>query len=136
VHPEYRRAETLSESLPQTLTPVYPATEGMTQGRHRMRVGRALTALTQQAVPDLLPSALRSQLGMPSLHAALEFVHRPALGTHLGELAGGRHPAQRRLAFEELLAHQLSMLELRRQLRQDQAPSLSDAGEAAGHAAI
>jgi ATP-dependent DNA helicase RecG len=127
VHPEYRRAETLSESLPQTLTPVYPATEGMTQGRHRMRVGRALTALTQQAVPDLLPSALRSQLGMPSLHAALEFVHRPALGTHLGELAGGRHPAQRRLAFEELLAHQLSMLELRRQLRQDQAPSLSDA---------
>jgi ATP-dependent DNA helicase RecG len=127
VHPEYRRSLTPDESLPQTLTPIYPATEGMTQGRHRARVGRALAALTAQAVPDLLPPALLTRLGVPSLHEALEFVHRPPVGTQLDSLAGGRHPAQRRLAFEELLAHQLSLLELRRQLRTDQAVGLNDA---------
>ncbi|HWW21748.1 MAG TPA: ATP-dependent DNA helicase RecG, partial [Steroidobacteraceae bacterium] len=126
VHPEYRRTETLNEPLPQTLTPIYPATEGMTQGRHRARVTRALTALTQHRVQDLLPEALLAHLGVPCLHAALEFVHRPPVGTELIELASGRHPAQRRLAFEELLAHQLSLLELRHQLRQDQAAALDD----------
>jgi len=127
VHPEYRRTESINEPLSQTLTPIYPATEGMTQGRHRARVSRALVTLTQQAVPDLLPPALLQQLRMPSLQEALEFVHRPPVGTQLGELASGRHPAQRRLAFEELLAHQLSLLELRRQLRADEAPALRDA---------
>jgi len=126
VHPEYRRAETLNEPLPQTMTPIYPATEGMTQGRHRARVTRALSALSQQAMPDLLPGALLTRLGVPSLHAALEFVHRPPVGTQLAELMSGLHPAQRRLAFEELLAHQLSLLELRRQLRRDQAVALPD----------
>jgi ATP-dependent DNA helicase RecG len=126
VHPEYRRAESLNEPLPQTMTPIYPATEGMTQGRHRARVTRALTALTAQAVPDLLPGALLTRLGVPPLHAALEFVHRPPVGTQLAQLMSGLHPAQRRLAFEELLAHQLSLLELRRQLRRDQAVALPD----------
>jgi ATP-dependent DNA helicase RecG len=128
VHPEYRRTETLTEALPQTLTPIYPATEGMTQGRHRARVTRALTALTERAIPDLLPPAILTRLGVPSLHQALEFVHRPPVGTQLEELATGRHPAQRRLAFEELLAHQLSLLELRHQLRQDLSPALADPG--------
>ncbi|MGH8230847.1 MAG: ATP-dependent DNA helicase RecG, partial [Steroidobacteraceae bacterium] len=65
----------------------------------------------------------------PSLRAALEFVHRPPVSTELAELLAGRHPAQRRLAFEELLAHQVSLLELRRQLRRDHAPALTDAQE-------
>jgi ATP-dependent DNA helicase RecG len=127
VHPEYRRTEALNEPLPQTLTPIYPATEGMTQGRHRARVTRALTALAQRAIQDLLPEALLTHLGVPSLREALEFVHRPPVGTQLAELASGRHPAQRRLAFEELLAHQLSLFELRSQLRRDQAAALEDA---------
>jgi ATP-dependent DNA helicase RecG len=126
VHPEYRRAEAPSEPAPQTMTPIYPATEGMTQGRHRARTGRALAALNERGVPDLLPPALLTRMKMPSLHAALEFVHRPPIGTQLAELATGLHPAQRRLAFEELLAHQLSMLELRRQLRRDEAAPLTD----------
>jgi ATP-dependent DNA helicase RecG len=126
VHPEYRRAESVTEALPQTLTPIYPATEGMTQGRHRARVTRALTALTTGAIPDLLPPAVLTRLGLPSLHQALEFVHRPPVGTQLAELATGRLPAQRRLAFEELLAHQLSLLELRQQLRQDLSSALTD----------
>ena len=49
------------------------------------------------------------KLDLPTLREALEFVHRPPVGTSLESLAVGRHPAQRRLAFEELLAHQLSL---------------------------
>jgi ATP-dependent DNA helicase RecG len=126
VHPEYRRVETPGEPLPQTMTPIYPAHEGLTQGRHRARVERALSALSTHQVPDLVPHHLLTHTGMPSLHAALHFVHRPPIGTRLMELAAGKHPAQRRLAFEELLAHQLSLLQLRQQLREDQAPTLPD----------
>jgi ATP-dependent DNA helicase RecG len=126
VHPEYRRVDALSEPLPQTMTPIYPAHEGLTQGRHRARVERALSAFTERSIPELLPPSILARARMPSLRAALEFVHRPPVGTQLSELSCGLHPAQRRLAFEELLAHQLSLLQLRRQLRQDQASALPD----------
>jgi ATP-dependent DNA helicase RecG len=126
VHPEYRRADNAGDALPQTLTPIYPATEGLTQGRHRARVERALTALGARGIVDLVPPSLLTASGLPSLQSALEFVHRPPIGTELSELASGRHPCQRRLAFEELLAHQLSLLELRRQLRRDHSRALTD----------
>jgi ATP-dependent DNA helicase RecG len=126
VHPEYRRVDGVNEPLPQNLTPLYPAYEGLTQGRHRARVERALTTLKTAALPDLVPERLLVHAGMPSLHAALEFVHRPPVGTRPDELASGLHPAQRRLAFEELLAHQLALMQLRRTTRQDQSMALPD----------
>lgn len=127
VHPEYRHITSLNEPLPQTLTPIYPATEGVTQGRLRMLVDRALRALDAKGVTELLPRGVLDRLGMPPLRAALEFVHRPPVGAQLAELCSGRHPAQRRLAFEELLAHQLALLELRRSSRQAAAVPLADA---------
>jgi len=126
VHPEYRHIGNLSEPLAQTLTPIYPATEGLTQGRLRMLVDRALRALDLEGVTELLPESLLERLRLPSLREALEFIHRPPVGTALAELASGRHPSQRRLAFEELLAHQLSLLELRRRSRRDAARPLRD----------
>jgi ATP-dependent DNA helicase RecG len=126
VHPEYRRIVGLGEPLPQTMTPIYPAGEGRTQGRLRAAVDRALRSLDTSGVAELLPESLLGRAGLPTLRAALEFVHRPPVGTQLAELAAGRHPAQRRLAFEELLAHQLSLMELRRRLRRDHAAALTD----------
>jgi ATP-dependent DNA helicase RecG len=126
VHPEYRRIVGLGEPLPQTMTPIYPATEGLTQGRLRAAVDRALATLNTSGVAELLPESLLGRAGLPTLRAALEFVHRPPVGTELAELAAGLHPAQRRLAFEELLAHQLSLMELRRRLRRDHAAALTD----------
>ncbi len=127
VHPEYRRIVGLGEALPQTLTPIYPATEGLTQGRLRALVDRALQALATSGVAELLPESLLERTGLPTLCAALQFVHRPPVGTQLADLTTGRHPAQRRLAFEELLAHQLSLMELRRRMRRDRAAALPDA---------
>ena len=126
VHPEYRHITALSEPLPQTLTPIYPATEGLTQGRLRMLVDRALRALERDGVAELLPEELLERLRLPPLRSALEFMHRPPVGTQLAELASGRHPAQRRLAFEELLAHQLSLMQLRRRSRHQPATPLPD----------
>ena len=127
VHPEYRRVVGLGEPLPQTMTPIYPATDGLTQGRLRALVDRALQTLASSGVAELLPESLLQRSGLPTLSASLQFMHRPPVGTQLAELASGRHPAQRRLAFEELLAHQLSLMELRRHTRRDHAIALTDA---------
>ena len=58
-------------------------------------------------------------LQLPPLRDALDFVHRPPPDADTELLASGRHPMQRRLAFEELLAHQLSLRLLRREIQRD-----------------
>src|SRR5262249_57475689 len=55
----------------------------------------------------------------------------PGGGGQVGGLAGGRHPAQGRLAFEELLAHHLALRLRKRALKTDPAPPLADAGRLA-----
>ena len=126
VHPEYRRISPSGEALPQTLTPVYPACEGLSQGRIRALVQQALAAVGQAGLTDFVPPVLFGTLRLPGLRAALEFMHQPPVGTDARALLSGRHPAQRRLAFEELLAHQLSLMVLRRETQRGTAPVLSD----------
>jgi ATP-dependent DNA helicase RecG len=126
VHPEYRRIAAGGEPLPQTLTPVYPACEGLSQGRIRALVQQALAAVGHAGLTDFVPPALFGALRLPSLRAALEFMHRPPVGTDARTLLSGRHPAQRRLAFEELLAHQLALMVLRRETQRGTAPLLRD----------
>ena len=122
VHPEYRlldpgQADTLAESL----TPIYPATEGVQQGRLRKITGLALDTLHDGALTDWLPRSILDELHWPTLAEALIYAHRPPAEASLGQLASRRSPAQRRLAFEELLAHQLSLKLLRREIRSDPA---------------
>jgi ATP-dependent DNA helicase RecG len=122
VHPEYRLANsTDAQRVEASLTPVYPATEGIQQGRLRMLTAQALEAVERSFVRDVLPPALLADLGLPSLAEALVYVHRPPPDADLEELTAGQHPAQRRLAFEELLAHQLSLRQLRDEVRHDAA---------------
>ena len=127
VHPEYRVLREPIEPLPQVLTPIYPTTEGLTQGRLRQLVRQAFATLAQRPLPDLLPPGTLPREVSLSLVEALQFLHQPPVGTDLATLAGGHHPAPRRLAFEELLAHQLALQELRRQTRRELAPPLHDA---------
>ncbi|MEO7775750.1 MAG: ATP-dependent DNA helicase RecG [Steroidobacteraceae bacterium] len=126
VHPEYRRVPPAKdEPLESTLTPVYPLVEGVTQGRLRALIERSLKEQDAN-LPDLLPRELLISLSLPTLGEALRFMHRPPVGTSLAQLAEGRHPAQRRLAFEELLAHQLSLQLIKRTVQSDLAPVLGD----------
>ena len=129
VHPEYRRADGAdAQRTEDSLTPVYPATEGVQQGRLRILTALALAEVERSSVRDWLPPSLLDDLGLPTLGEALVYVHRPPPGADLLPLATGRHPAQRRLAFEELLAHQLSLRQLREDIRADAAWPLAPAG--------
>jgi len=118
VHPEYRILQPGREPpLPEHLTPVYPTTEGLGQAR--------LRELTRQAL-----GAMHAERAFEAeLRTALATVHTPPLDSDLDALNEGRHPAQRRLALDELLAHQLSLLRLRRRTRQRRAPRLAGSGE-------
>jgi len=125
VHPEYRILRPGQQvATDDALTPVYPATEGVQQGRMRNLLGQALKIMQASPPAELLPAALRTKQGMPSLSEALTTLHRPPLDADLELLSSGRHPCQQRLAFEELLAHYLSLLRLRRRARSEAAPAL------------
>ena len=126
VHPEYRRVFDHDNALEATLTPVYPTTEGVSQGRLRALVRQALTELDTAGVRDWLPADVLAPLGLPALREALRYVHNPPLDAELEELDAGRHPTQRRLAFEELLTHQIVMRRLRQTARVDAATALLD----------
>ena len=126
VHPEYRRVSDRSEAVEDTLTPLYPLTEGVTQGRLRMLIAQALRELDTAGVRDWLPREVVDGLDLPPLRDALRYVHRPPKGARLAELSAARHPAQRRLAFEELLAHQASLRLLKRAAKTDPAWILAD----------
>ena len=127
VHPEYRRLSGDDEALEARLTPVYPATEGLAQPRLRKLTEQALILLKEDTagLSELLPGPLLAALKLPALADALVYVHRPPPDAAVLALQNGRHPAQKRLAFEELLAHQLSLLNLRRELRAQPAPALA-----------
>jgi len=127
VHPEYRRVFDTDAALEESLTPVYPATEGVSQGRLRALIGQALREVETAGVRDWLPTPLLAPLGLPELRDALRQVHRPPVDVELEELDAGRHPAQRRLAFEELLTHQVVMRRLRETATADPAWPLQDA---------
>ncbi len=129
VHPEYRRLDRGdAQAVEDVLTPVYPATEGVQQGRLRVLTAMALKEAARHSVRDWLPPDLLEDLELPELAAALEYVHRPPPDAPQEQLAAGRHPAQRRLAFEELLAHHLSLRQLRRELQRDPAWPLAGPG--------
>ncbi|MFO1351199.1 MAG: ATP-dependent DNA helicase RecG [Gammaproteobacteria bacterium] len=129
IHPEYRRMDGAG-AIPaeERLTPIYPSTEGLYQATWRNLSDQALQLLeSHAALPELLPPALRARFGLPELVESLRLVHRPPPGL-ADAFMGGRHPAQRRLAFEELLAQQLSLRELRRQTRAQPAVALAGRG--------
>ncbi len=116
-HPETRRIES-NTPLENTLTPVYPTTEGLFQPQLRKLIHQAL----QFEIPDLLPKELTN--GLPSLLESLQIVHSPNPEEKVEELLNGQHPAQQRLALEELLAHHLSLRLSRQNSQHYQAPIL------------
>jgi ATP-dependent DNA helicase RecG len=129
VHPEFRRLLGDEPNVEEHLTPIYPTTEGLQMPGLRKLIDQALTLLQEGrlALPDLIPPALLPP-GMGRLRESLLSLHRPTPDIALSQLTEGAHPAQQRLAFEELLAHQLSLRLLRQRMRQHPAPALKAPG--------
>jgi len=124
VHPEYQRVAD-DESLPveQALTPIYPTTEGFHQLSWRDLIGQSLQHLGKDgALDELLPPSLLASIDLPTLSEAIRLLHRPPPELASKLMSEDGHPAQHRLAFEELLAHQLSMRLMRDAHRQQTAP--------------
>ncbi|MCL1150827.1 ATP-dependent DNA helicase RecG [Shewanella ulleungensis] len=128
VHPEYQiihAGETIT--LSDTLTPIYPTTEGVKQASWIKLTEQALIMLDNGGLPELLPANL--QPNNISLRDALHTLHRPSSSVSPYELEQGQHPAQQRLIQEELLAHNLSMLQLRQRSNQDAAIAMPTTGQ-------
>ncbi len=125
VHPEYRRLfDQQSSAIQETMTPVYPKTEGVHQALLRNLTDQVLDKLDGEQLEEYVPEALLRQHGFPNLQKAIRMLHHPSPDTSLEQLEQCRHPAQQRMIFEELLAHQLSLMQLRRRVRKKQALQL------------
>lgn len=132
VHPSYRLlADDADASARDALDPVYPAIEGLGPQSVARLVGEALKRLPEAAELELLPAGMRERLALPTLREALLTAHRPPPDADLALFAVGRHPAQRRLALEELLAHHLSLRRQRIALRAHGAMPVRPAGKLA-----
>ncbi len=129
VHPSYQRlnGDELA-AVDELLSPVYPTTEGLGIKRLAGVIAKSLALLPPATQLELIPPELCAEHGLTSLRDALLYVHRPPPDAHLGQLMLGHHPAQQRLAFEELLTQHLSLKRMRAAVRQRHAPVLGGDG--------
>ncbi len=118
-HPEIQQISAQT-ALPKTrLTAIYPSTEGLTQAKLREYVRQALEQHSAN-LPELLPEKFTNGY---ALKEALEYIHEPPIDANMQQLMQGSHPAQQRLIFEELVAHQISLLTRRAYIREIEAPA-------------
>lgn len=129
-HPEYEFVEPgqQGQGSEDSLTPIYPLTEGVSQPRLRGLIKQALALLEQHAPKELLTPDINSYFGVHSLADALRFIHQPPPDVNQQALYEGAHPSQQRLAFEELLAHFLVRERIRAETKALQAPSIGSDG--------
>lgn len=133
VHPNYQRLSgDTAATIDELLTPVYPSTDGLGPKRLAGVIGKALERLPPDVQLELIPPALCTAHGLTSLRDALLYVHRPPPDAPMAQLMQGRHPAQQRLAFEELLTQHLSLRRMRAAVRRRRAPILGGSGELRG----
>ncbi|ATF75630.1 ATP-dependent DNA helicase RecG [Pasteurella multocida] len=123
-HPEYQIIrDNAPLILEETLTPIYSTTEGLKQNSLRKLTDQALAVLENIQIAEILPNEFNPHPF--SLKEAIRFLHRPPPDVSLEALEKGTHPAQQRLIFEELLAHNLAIQKVRIGTQQFSAYPLS-----------
>ena len=133
IHPTYQRlSENGDEPVADRLTPVYPSSEGLGQKNWIRMTDQALALMRRGSLEleELLPSSLLEQLKLLPLANALDYIHRPPPDADVAALIQRDHPTQKRLALEELLAHNLSMQKLHHEQRRRKAPVFKSTGAA------
>ena len=132
IHPSYRRLlSAADEAVSDRLTPVYPNLEGIGQATWIKLTDQALAQMADDRLEleELLPPELPELGRLPTLRNSLLYIHRPPAGADVAALVERRHPAQQRLAIEELLAHNLSMQQLHQRQRRFRAHAMTDAAD-------
>ena len=122
VHPEYRvSVAEPDQPTEQTLTPVYPATEGVGPNLLRKLVNQSLKIALPE-LTELMPDTIRRDFQLPPIAEAITIAHQPDAEVDTGALIAGTHPALQRLSIEELVAHHLALFQLRQQRVAHDAP--------------
>ena len=125
IHPEYKIHSGDDELvLDSRLTPVYPITDGVSQNRMRAWVATAFDLIDPETVTELIPASLRDRYDLPELMDALNFMHMPPKDVSVEKIQSGQHPMMRRLIFEELLAHSVSLQKVKMKIQSQSAPVL------------
>ena len=127
VHPTVR-AIAPEAPLSTSLTPVYPASAGVSQTIIRKAVLQALRDATlKESLAEFLPLKLMKEIlpsnDWPPLHDAITYLHQPSADANTQSLLERTHPAWRRVQFEELLAQQISLKRAHAIRRERRAPS-------------
>ena len=120
-HPEYSFVDDGEMELEQSLTPVYSTTEGLGQKRIRDLVAQVLSLMSPETLKDLVPGQLRFGGAETGLLDSLIELHKPPADISSELLEDGMRPGQQLLAHEELLAHQISLAQIRAQNQQESA---------------
>ncbi len=130
VHPEYKIIDPdAAQTIEQTLTPVYPTTEGVHQLSLRRFTQQAIDLLAAhpERLPELIQTPLWNKMNLPLLADSLQYIHCPPNNANTQQLQQGLHPMQRRLALEELLSHHLSIRQLRSKLKDSHSLQIKEA---------
>ena len=131
IHPEYQFIdEDKPAPVEEYLTPVYRTTENLQQVKLRQLAGQALAIFidSRQEIAELLPGKILDDFGLMDINSAIKFVHHPPPDISIDNLVSGNHPAQQRLAFEELLAQYLALKRFRQKTRQHSATPITTQG--------
>lgn len=122
IHPEFKVIED-NKSIPLDpyLTPTYPATEGLNQYTLRKITSNALQILKRAELSEILPPSFLREVTWPSFKEALLSLHQPSRDTAMQELAESKTLAHKRLIFEELLTHRLSLLQMKQAFKAELA---------------
>lgn len=120
-HPDHVLTPAEIETLPD-FEPVYPLTQGLSQ---RVFAKAAQAALGRVGdMPEWLDPPLKNRESWPDWKAALDDVHNPQGRADLSPAAKGR----RRLAYDELLAHQLTLSLARAHMKRGKGRTITGDG--------
>ena len=125
IHPEYQVIQSDHIDIEKSLTPIYPKTEGVHQTLLKKISDQVLGKINQGFLVDWLPEQVSAKYQFTDLVSALSNVHRPDKNENVVALNQSKTKAQQRLLFEELLAHQLSLLQARGEIKKTRAIKLS-----------
>ena len=128
-HPEYKRVnnDDTIVNVDESLTPIYPTTEGLHQLTLRQLSEQALQMLRlgKLNMQELLPADLLNKNELPDMQQAIEYIHRPPPDAPVIALQDHTHVMQERFALEELLAHTLSLRQIRNRMRAHHAYNIA-----------
>ncbi|MBV34914.1 MAG: ATP-dependent DNA helicase RecG [Rickettsiales bacterium] len=130
VHPELTPVDSTNAApLLDSLTPVYPTTDGLHQNSLRQLTRQAVELLKKHPIDNLLPQTVQQQFKLPDINSALSWIHTPPKDAKPEALHKFSSPSAKRLICEELIAHQLSMILQRNKQQQQLAFAMQGSGK-------